>query len=396
MRLVLFSINYPFGANSVFLEKEVPFLTDKFSRVTVVPLFGSGSVRDTPGKVDVLPPVFKSRASITQFLALLSPQLLRVVACGLSEGWKGLQGLVRLCKLAVMITGLQNYLQQRPELFDAPLWYFYWGTGPVNVLPFLDEHPPAVARFHGYDLYEEDVRAGMVQYFVDQTLSHLHIAIPISQHGFDYLKKKYPWHTTKLNLCRLGVRPAPMNPEPASTPHLVSCSSVVDVKRVTLIPAALQHLKGLAIEWTHFGDGPEMNQLSKACETLPDNIKTNLVGHVSNAAILDFYTTRPVSLFLNVSASEGIPFSIMEAMSFGIPILATDVGGINEIVSEDVGALLPANVNPSTLSDAIRNLLTQDLLQLRANARVVYDNKLRADRNFEHLNSLLKSAAEDS
>ena len=46
----------------------------------------------------------------------------------------------------------------------------------------------------------------------------------------------------------------------------------------------------------------------------------------------------PVDLFLTVSANEGIPVSIMEAQSFGIPVIATDVGGISEIVNNVNGS----------------------------------------------------------
>lgn len=41
-----------------------------------------------------------------------------------------------------------------------------------------------------------------------------------------------------------------------------------------------------------------------------------------------------------MSDSEGIPVSIMEAMSFGIPVIARNVGGMSEIVNEENGLLL--------------------------------------------------------
>ena len=46
-------------------------------------------------------------------------------------------------------------------------------------------------------------------------------------------------------------------------------------------------------------------------------------------------------LFVNMSLSEGIPVSIMEAISFGIPIIATNVGGNAEIVNDETGVLIP-------------------------------------------------------
>jgi len=43
--------------------------------------------------------------------------------------------------------------------------------------------------------------------------------------------------------------------------------------------------------------------------------------------VLNYYASNPVDVFINTSSSEGLPVSIMEAMSFGIPVIATNVGG---------------------------------------------------------------------
>ena len=48
--------------------------------------------------------------------------------------------------------------------------------------------------------------------------------------------------------------------------------------------------------------------------------------------MLDYYKNNIIDIFINLSASEGIPVSIMDAISFGIPCIATNVGGTGEIV----------------------------------------------------------------
>ena len=59
-------------------------------------------------------------------------------------------------------------------------------------------------------------------------------------------------------------------------------------------------------------------------------------------------------LFINVSSSEGIPVSIMEAMSAGIPVIATAVGGTPEIVVDRMnGALLSAHPSPEAIAARI-------------------------------------------
>ena len=74
-----------------------------------------------------------------------------------------------------------------------------------------------------------------------------------------------------------------------------------------------------------------------------------------NFEILDFYKNNYIDLFINLSYSEGIPVSIMEAMSYSIPTLATNVGGVSELVNEDNGVLVER--------DSIAEEITSDILK---------------------------------
>ena len=56
---------------------------------------------------------------------------------------------------------------------------------------------------------------------------------------------------------------------------------------------------------------------------------------------MNYYNTYEIDLFVNLSTIEGVPVSIMEAQSSGIPVLATDVGSSKEIVDDDNGFLIP-------------------------------------------------------
>ena len=66
-------------------------------------------------------------------------------------------------------------------------------------------------------------------------------------------------------------------------------------------------------------------------------------GPISNNKVFELYRTTPIDLFINVSKSEGIPVSIMEALSVSIPVLATNCGGIEEIVNNEVGYIISSD-----------------------------------------------------
>ena len=61
--------------------------------------------------------------------------------------------------------------------------------------------------------------------------------------------------------------------------------------------------------------------------SLPSTISVKIMGRMKNKDIYSLYEKEKPDLFINLSSSEGIPVSIMEAMSFGIPVISTDVGG---------------------------------------------------------------------
>ena len=111
-----------------------------------------------------------------------------------------------------------------------------------------------------------------------------------------------------------------------------------------------------------------------------------------------FYRNNPVDLFANVSESEGTPVSIMEAISCGMPVLATAVGGNPEIVSEQNGKLLSPNPTPDEIAASIFSILDNPDLaaEKRTGSRRVWHEKYNADSNFQAFADRLKLIRQQS
>ncbi|MCB0101170.1 MAG: glycosyltransferase, partial [Anaerolineales bacterium] len=97
------------------------------------------------------------------------------------------------------------------------------------------------------------------------------------------------------------------------------------------------------------------------------------------------YITHPVDVFVNVSSTEGTPVSIMEAISCGIPVTATAVGGNVEIVQERNGFLLAENPTPDEIADALLSVMdARELwLEKRKGSREVWQERYNETKNFE-------------
>jgi colanic acid/amylovoran biosynthesis glycosyltransferase len=222
-------------------------------------------------------------------------------------------------------------------------------------------------------------------------LQRVHMAVFVSGFGKEYLTKQYPQILNISVISRLGTVDYGLNPY--RTNHiitLVSCSNLVGVKRVTLIAQCLKYLD-LKIKWIHIGDGPEMNKIRMLAETLPDNIEVNLDGSINHQDLMKFYQSTPINAFINVSSSEGIPVSIMEALSFGIPVIATDVGGVSEIADNETGILVPSDISPESLSFEIKKLIDRkDYSDIRVKARKRWEERCNAEKIYPEFIKMLK------
>ena len=260
------------------------------------------------------------------------------------------------------------------------------------MLPFLPNRGKSVVRFHGSDLYEE--AKGFLP-FRERLFPAIDMACPVSQHGADYLKNRYGALTPPVTVSRLGTKDWGINPEPITNQpfHLVSCAHIIPLKRIDLILEALfllyrENRLSRPLLWTHIGEGALRNQFEKSVmdAKLTEKLTICFHGEMLHDDVMVFYKEKPVDLFISTSRSEGVPVSMMEALSFGIPVMATAVGGVPELVSDDAGCLLPAN--PTTEEIALRLFEYMELppsaqKAKRKQARSVWENGWNADVNFK-------------
>lgn len=104
------------------------------------------------------------------------------------------------------------------------------------------------------------------------------------------------------------------------------------------------------------GDGPEAARIRNLVESLGGlEGRFSLLGHVDDMPA--FY--RSLDLFINTSFHEGIPMSVLEAMSYGVPVVAPAVGGIPEIIDDEVNGFLVGNRDADVFA-AVCIRLTRD------------------------------------
>lgn len=399
--LVLITNNYPFEHDHgevMFVHPEISSLADTFPRVIVVPAhpFGPNLDPDNGCEIDLTFAKALDQRRLASFLRLVCLAKPRNARCYVREvvnAWStwGYRGAVRAIAWSLQAVVAQEWVQSRFDPEQAVLFYTYWNNGITKGLCEVAREIPkwrVVTRVHRYDLYHNEQQPPYLP-FRPLIYSLLDCTFAISSSGVNYLLDNDA-PRDRVGLARLGT------PDPGfrvrlsadGTLRVVSCSFLAPVKRVSLIAQALCHFAsenpGVVVEWHHLGDGPERLNVMSALASAPRNLKAVLHGRLSHEEVLDYYRQYPSDLFVQLSSSEGIPVVMMEACSVGLPILATQVGGVGEIVTATNGLLLNANCSVAEVASQINHfyrLPAERKIALRAGSRTLWENCYRARTN---------------
>lgn len=400
--LLLFTNSFPYGEVEQFLETEIKYLAASFKEVHIFPLLPKGEIREVPDNVKIV---------VVNPYASYSPKKM-LIRDGVSIFWTFLKILwvsplnekrLYLKKFRFFFLQLMHRLNGA-EVLDHTIsgyrssnivLYTYWFSLWTSLLVFgkicKGRDYSIITRAHGgdFDLAQNSQGYFLFRHFELRELSRV---LTVSDYGKEYFSKHLSRHVS-VSTSRLGVSEHGLNPiNTELTFHLVTCCYIVPLKRIHLVVEMLKRLN-MNITWTHFGSGELFEQTQQQAKELPSNIKTVFKGSVPNKEIIEFYKINPVDLFVNVSELEGIPVSIMEAISFGIPVIGCNTCGVPEIVTAQTGWLLPLQFDIDDAVCVIGEYLKKPKeykINFRKGVKDFWKENYNADRNYpSFINSYL-------
>ncbi|MCX7696327.1 MAG: glycosyltransferase [Bacteroidales bacterium] len=367
--LYLFTSEFPYGIEGEpYLEIEIIYLARFFSEIWIFPTQRKEGMRDLPPQAKVSDVfLWKELSKFEKFLFIFKNIDLVVQILFTEVKDKGLVKVLKNYKLLLDYLAQQLYMKDKMlHFFKAKtnaVFYDYWFCNKVLAIAMmkkkLNKGFKFISRVHNYDLYDE--RWGDIgvpfRVWKMKMISKLFV---ISSLGSTYLKKKVKakFHD-KIEISYLGVNDHSVSEKKRYTDKklIVSVARLVPLKNIHLIPLLLSELDE-AVYWIHFGDGESRPDVEANCKYLGKQVQYELKGKVSNVDLLNFYKQYEIDLFLSLSDSEGVPVSMMEAISFGVPIVAKPVGGIPEIViNELTGFLLPMSNDVKDMVSTVKKAL---------------------------------------
>ena len=403
--ILIFADQFPHGIDSelAFLQNETKLLMESgfrviaFPRVDPEPKYSTKDIEVNSWLIEH----YRNRSKIRTLLFAFTSTIFYKELLSHSFNFWNQNRLFKLIHDIGVAKYLVNNIENEILKYEGNIiLYSYWNNEIALSLSLISKKHSrirAVTRAHNHDLYENHY-----DYLpcLKSNIENLDFVYCISKDGLIYLTNRFPTYKNKVRLFYLGVNKAIKIPEKKYHDHLkvVSCSYINKNKRVDLIFYGLKKYvdtSNCMVEWIHFGDGPEMKNLEDIIKLeKPMNLIVDLKGFVNNSEILNFYSTDYVDFFITTSENEGLPVSLQEAQAYGIPIIATPVNGIPEIVNETNGLLLSNNPSPEEISDAINRLISKDQISIRSAALNSWTQKFDSNINYklfiEAFNSLFE------
>lgn len=404
--LIFITSRFPYEPGEAFIDSEFPFLCSAFDKKIIITRNVTGEkLKTIPQDVKVYrhnPASSFKEYLLIEFLVLRNLKKIGAMIREELHFRKKSGRRISFVKKLLLVKAIIKSLQLRDFIskvikIEKPVGelflYSYWMNTGARAICMLDNvKATRISRAHRVDLYEEEADHRYLP-LVKHTFRNLNAIFFISEHGKRYFENSFGLINEKNIVSRLGViNRFPFNPEVSDRDHfrIVSCSSLITVKRIHLLISALGMVRSSKkIIWNHFGEGPLEKELKLFAEKSLGNmsgIEYKFMGRVMNAQIMEFYNTNNIDILINTSSSEGIPVSIMEAQSFGMPVIATDTGGTAEIIGKETGILLPVDFDIADLARQIEYLLNLDHAEKGRMKRAIYDNwklNFNAITNFE-------------
>jgi glycosyltransferase involved in cell wall biosynthesis len=386
--LVMLTGRFPYG--EAVLRGELAVTANSFDRVFIIPSRPGGDAAETPDNVAVVDLGWKAGWTRAEKLDVLrSRQAAQILGRTLRHpaNWRAYAHSARayldvLAANLLKARSLEAWVEEN-GLREA-LFYDFWFENSTLALAALRQRGAircAVARAHRFDAFDFANASLRRVPFREFKADHLDAIFPIAEESAAYMRERVGGNAEKVRLARLGVDFPPSYPTTLSDPPLVvSCSTLIPRKRVHLIPEVLRAC-GRPLHWVHFGDGSERERVEAAARSLPDTVSWELRGWVDNAAIRDFYAEHAASAFLSLSLSEGVPVSMMEAQSFGFPIVSPAVGGVSEVVQAETGVLLPPDASTEAVAEALAGALDPGRFDA-GRIRAIFASRFDASANY--------------
>lgn len=281
---------------------------------------------------------------------------------------------------------------------DVYLYSFWLSRAAYSIAVFNINRIPQikriVSRTHRYDLYEEENRYKFLPFrkFIAENLDTIYFSSNDS--NMYYKNKKYS-KKEKQALCKLSYLGTLSREFTVDYSHknkltIVSCAYISKRKRLDLIVDLIKKLNEQVDEilWIHIGSGELEEKIKSYASLILDKGIYEFKGNVEDKEIFEIYKKYNPDFFVNLSDSEGIPVSLLEALSVGIPGVVRNIGGNSDAIINNFNGILlsPLFPNEQLMIETANKIVSiytdqKQHIKMSLNARKLWKERFDANSN---------------
>lgn len=187
---------------------------------------------------------------------------------------------------------------------------------------------------------------------------YLNKVLAVSEGAKNSVTNRYGWSTEKIDVVKNGVPVKHIEKNNHLEKEILKLgiiSRLIPLKNVSLLFDVLNELPERykeIIKIEVFGDGPELSNLKEHAKK-KNNCTITFHGACSDEYLM--YST--IDALVLCSNSEGLPMSILEAMSYGLPVISTNVGAIPKVINHEVNGFLFPPKDSNALANILKNFI---------------------------------------
>ena len=326
-----------------------------------------------PSKVNPFPGVFVKEfagaiAAFAETVVLnVSPvEKEDIKLCGLSDVMEDKVRVVRIyyrkVPLVHKITGIFQYLKGlkylkaqgfKPDLVNAHVNY----SAVPAILSAYTASTPLVITEHSTEFLKAGGPGFLAGKIYAAVANKANLIMPVSRYLLEAMKpyNKRAVYQIFPNIFDPAVFYYKKDSSPGEEKKLLFVGALIERKGLDFLLKAFAGVEQKNIILNIVGEGPKRREYEELAKKLEISTRVNFCGHKEHKEIAELM--QGSDLYVHGSSSETFGCVLMEAMACGLPVAATRVGGVPEVVDEYSGILVPFG-NIEAFKAAIQNILS--------------------------------------
>lgn len=369
MKILYVTASFPYGAGEEFLAAEVDALSHSVGDLLVVPLHPRGKLKETWRETSGVRSKGEGLFSIDVLIGF--------VAHFFSEPL----GVLRALTFLFRNSRLDKKVIKNLAVLPKAAWlariasknkishiHVHWGgaTSSMVMLSCRMSRIEWSLTCHRWDIYENNLLAVKSQEAkFTRFISHRGAKDSL-QYGVD---------EKKINIIPMGVAIEDVPPVrifKGEILRIMCAANLIEVKghKYLLDAIVLLKKKGFKVQLLIAGVGPLLESLRKMVIDFGLTKEVDFLGQIAHSRLMEIYRRGEIDLFVLPSIEldpinhEGVPVSLMEAMSFGIPCISTKTGSIQELLTDDFNSTVPQQ-DAEAIAEKIASLITDSKFYTR-------------------------------